>query len=65
MEPAQRCLIQRRDQIPGLDVSHHITPPLTPPDTLPESGRFSCICSGNYLAQAAFSRPENEHKVNA
>jgi hypothetical protein len=34
MEPAQRCIIQRRDQVPGLDVSHSITSPLTPPDTL-------------------------------
>jgi len=31
VEPAQRCLIQRRDQVPGLDVSQRITPPVMPP----------------------------------
>ena len=44
VEPAQRGLIQRRDQVPGLDVSHRITPPLMPPDTLPASGRFPAHC---------------------
>jgi hypothetical protein len=65
MEPAQRRLIQRRDQVPGLDVSHRITPSFTPPDALPASGRFSGYFSGNYLAQATSSRPKNECKVNA
>jgi hypothetical protein len=40
MEPAQRCLIQRRDQIPGLDVSHRITPPLMPSSARLRPGAF-------------------------
>jgi hypothetical protein len=64
MEPAQRCLVQRRDQVPGLDVSHRITPPLTPPDTYLHPAAF-CHCSGGYPAQAARRRPANERQMNA
>src|SRR5207245_846396 len=57
VEPAQRGLIQRRDQVPGPDLRHRITPLLTPSGTLPAARRVSGHCSITAM-QESTGRPQ-------
>ena len=65
MEPAQRRLIQRRDQVPGPDLGHRITPCSRRLRAACAPAACSCSCGASYAARATCSRLQDEREMNA
>jgi hypothetical protein len=63
VSPANRRLIQRRNQVSGLDILHRITPQIHS-GHIATAGRSARSCGGTYRAWATLSRPERERKMN-